>query len=92
MKENYLVCYDVRNEKRLRKVFKYSKQFGLHLQYSVFLCRFTWQELKDFKNGLKEIIDKRKDDIRIYPLPSEMKVIILGCGDRIPDGVNIFID
>lgn len=92
MKENYLVCYDIADEKRLRNVFKYIKQFGLHLQYSVFYCRFTWKELEKFKAGLKEIIDRKKDDIRIYPLPSELKVLIMGCGDRIPDGVNIFIE
>jgi CRISPR-associated protein Cas2 len=65
---------------------------GIHLQYSVFHCSFTWQKLIEIKEKLKGIIDEKKDDVRIYPLPSEEKVIIMGCGDRVPDGVEIFIE
>ncbi|HBE44116.1 MAG TPA: CRISPR-associated endonuclease Cas2 [Deltaproteobacteria bacterium] len=91
MKANYLVCYDVREERRLARVYKYTKQRGIHIQYSVFYCRLTWQELIELKSGLKEIINENEDDIRIYPLPQEMKVLVMGCGDRIPEGVNIFL-
>lgn len=92
MKANYLVCYDIRDDRRLRRVFGFTKRYGLHLQYSVFYCRFTWPELQRFKSRLAELIDKREDDIRIYPLPDKPKVTVLGCGDRLPDGVDIFLD
>jgi len=91
MKANYLVCYDISDEKRLGRVFRFTKNYGLHIQYSVFLCKFTWQELQEFKSHLSNLIDKKNDDIRIYPLPSEIKSIVIGCGDRIPDGVDIFL-
>lgn len=39
-----------------------------------------------------ELIDEKEDDIRIYPLPSSMKVVVMGQGDRVPDGVNLFLD
>ena len=89
MTTNYLVCYDIRNEKRLMKVYKTLKQIGLHIQYSVFHCRLSWQELIQLEERLKELIDESEDDVRIYPLPSEMKVLVMGCGDRIPEGVVI---
>lgn len=92
MKANYLVCYDIRDDRRLRRVFNFTKGHGLHIQYSVFYCRFTWQELKMFKSRLLELIDKRQDDIRIYPLPEDVKVVVMGCGSRLPDGVSIFMD
>jgi CRISPR-associated protein Cas2 len=38
------------------------------------------------------LIDEEEDDVRIYPLPSEEKVIVMGCGDRVPDGVEIFME
>jgi len=91
MKTNYIVCYDIREEKRLARVYKYIKQRGLHIQYSVFHCRLTYQELVELKRDLKQIIDEEVDDVRIYPLPSNMKVIVMGCGDRIPDGVTVFL-
>ncbi len=89
MQSNYLVCYDIKDEKRLARVYRYLKGIGIHLQYSVFHCRLTWKELNEIKTNLLEIIDEKEDDIRIYPLPQEMKVIIMGCGDRVPEGIMI---
>jgi CRISPR-associated protein Cas2 len=34
---------------------------------------------------------RKKDDVRIYPLPADSKTIVMGCGDRVPEGVNIFL-
>ncbi|MFN3533314.1 MAG: CRISPR-associated endonuclease Cas2 [Candidatus Brocadia sp.] len=91
MKSNYIVCYDVTDEKRLRKVFKTLTGIGTHVQYSVFFCKLTWQELTELKKRLNEIIDGNEDDIRIYPLPAHIKFVALGQGDRIPEGVEIFL-
>ena len=91
MTANYLVCYDIRDEKRLVKVFKTMKKRGLHIQYSVFYCRLTWRELIELKEKLSNLIDERKDDVRVYPIPQDMKVKVMGRGDRIPEGVDIFL-
>jgi len=91
MTANYLVCYDIRDEKRLMKVFNTMKKRGLHIQYSVFYCRLTWRELIELKEKLNDIIDERKDDVRVYPIPQDMKVKVMGRGDRIPEGVDIFL-
>lgn len=92
MTANYLVCYDIRDPRRLTKVFRHIKQRGVHLQYSVFYCRLSWEGLVTLKEQLKAIINEKEDDIRIYPLPAEIKVKIMGCGDRVPDGVEIFLE
>lgn len=91
MKANYLICYDIADVRRLARVYRFLKQNGIHLQYSVFYCRLTWEELRWLKGALKDIIDEKFDDIRIYPLPSDLKTIVMGCGDRVPEGVNIFL-
>jgi CRISPR-associated protein Cas2 len=91
MKTNYLVCYDIRDEKRLARVYRYMRRWGLHIQYSVFYCRLTRHELIELKDKLEMLIDARKDDVRVYPLPESMKVTIMGRGDRIPEGVDIFL-
>ncbi|MCC7201916.1 MAG: CRISPR-associated endonuclease Cas2 [Nitrospirae bacterium] len=91
MTANYLVCYDITNERRLSRVFRLMKQRGIHIQYSVFYCRLTWQNLVELKGKLNGIINPREDDVRIYPLPGEMKVVVMGLGDRIPEGVSIFL-
>ena len=38
MRTTYLVCYDICDDKRLKKVFKVMRNYGDHLQYSVFEC------------------------------------------------------
>lgn len=91
MKANYLVCYDIRDPRRLTRVYKLLKGIGLHIQYSVFHCSLSWPDLLELKDKLNGFINDKEDDIRIYPLPSEEKVIVMGCGDRVPDGVEIFI-
>lgn len=91
MTTNYLVCYDIRDPKRLLKVYSCLKKRALHIQYSVFYCRLTWNELIDLKRTLKELIDERRDDVRLYPIPQDMKVKVMGRGDRIPEGVDIFL-
>ncbi len=91
MTAKYLVCYDISEPRRLGKVLKLMKGKGIHLQYSVFHCSLTWPQLLKLKEELKERIDEREDDVRIYPLPSEGKVVVMGCGDKVPEGVEIFI-
>jgi CRISPR-associated protein Cas2 len=91
MKTNYLVCYDIKEERRLQRVYNKMKSWGLHLQYSVFYCLLTRQELDRLTYEIKEIIDPHMDDIRIYPLPARPEIIVLGCGDRVPGGVEVFL-
>lgn len=91
MKTNYLICYDIRDEKRLHRVYNRMKSWGLHLQYSVFFCSLTRQELKRLTDEIEEITDPGMDDVRIYPLPGMPEVIVLGCGDRIPEGVEVVL-
>jgi CRISPR-associated protein Cas2 len=92
MKAKYLVCYDIRDPRRLSRVYKLLKESALHIQYSVFHSTLTWPGLLEMKEKLGRIINENEDDIRIYPLPAEEKVFVMGCGDRIPDGVDIFIE
>ena len=78
MISNYLVCYDIRDPKRLMKVYNFLKKKALHIQYSVFYCRLTWRELVELKEKLGDLIDKRKDDVRVYPIPQDMKILLQG--------------
>jgi len=91
MKAKYLICYDIHDEKRITKIYNYLRGKALHLQYSVFYGILDWEELLAVKNDLSELIDENVDDVRIYPLPSEPKVIVLGQGERVPEGVTVII-
>ncbi len=59
----YVVSYDICDPKRLRLVFKLMKGWGLHIQYSVFLCNLKAQELTELQSDLEDIIDNGADQV-----------------------------
>ncbi len=91
MKGHYLICYDITEPSRLNRIYNRMKSWGLHIQYSVFFCSLTRQQLSELIDMLDSLIDPEEDDIRIYPLPANPETIVLGCGDRVPDGVEVIL-
>lgn len=78
MRSTYLVTYDVRDDKRLRKVYKAMRDFGDHLQYSVFECQFTPIDLAKCRHALGELIHHGDDQVLFIDLgPTE------GRGERV---------
>jgi CRISPR-associated protein Cas2 len=68
MRNTFLVCYDICEEKRLRTVFKTMRDFGDHLQYSIFECQFTETDLVRCRHALSEIINHREDQVLFVDL------------------------
>jgi CRISPR-associated protein Cas2 len=66
-----MVTYDVADNKRVQKVFKKMKNWGDHLQYSVFLCHLNDKELAQMKAELHVIIKHDEDQIMIIRLGPE---------------------
>ena len=68
MRNKYLVAYDIRDEKRLRKVFIKMRGFGDSIQYSVFLCELSAKEKAVMVSELEEIINHKDDSIIVINL------------------------
>lgn len=64
----YLVCYDVCDEKRLRKTHKVMMGYGDPLQYSVFRCILSEQEKMLMLSHLLEVIHPRQDRVMVVDL------------------------
>ena len=78
MRTTYLVCYDVADEKRLRRAFKTCRNFGDHLQYSVFECDLSPAEKLELEDALNKLINHDEDQVLFVSLgPAE------GRGDRV---------
>jgi len=78
MRTTYLVCYDITNDKRLRRVFKTCTNFGDHLQFSVFECDLNASEKVQLESALSDIIKHDEDQVLFIELgPAE------GRGDRV---------
>jgi len=92
MKIAYIISYDIANERRLNRIHNYLKGQGVHLQKSVFYCLLSRERLKKIQDDLQQKINNSVDDIRIYPLVANFKPIILGQGDRVPEGIWVYLD
>ncbi len=78
MRNTFLVCYDISDDKRLRKVFRTMRDFGDHIQYSVFECQLTPEDLARCRHALAQIIHHEQDQVLFVDLgPTE------GRGDRV---------
>lgn len=84
MRNTYLVCYDVCDDKRLRRVFRTMRNYGDHLQYSVFECQMTPIDLARCRKELSDIIKHNEDQVLFVDLgPSD------GRGERVIAALGI---
>ena len=64
-RRRYLVAYDIRDAKRLRKVHKTMKAFGWSMQYSVFVCDLDRIELFALETELGAHLHHGMDSVAI---------------------------
>lgn len=67
----YMICYDISDQRRLRKTAKVLQDFGIRVQKSFFQCEISKEGLVKLRTALLEIIDLKKDYFYIYPLCDE---------------------
>jgi CRISPR-associated protein Cas2 len=68
MRTTYLICYDISDEKRLRRVFKICEDYGSHLQYSVFESDLSQIEKTELERKLSAEINTREDQVLFVEL------------------------
>lgn len=64
----YLVCYDIADPKRLRRVATACEDYGYRKQYSVFLVRVSTTDFVRLRSRLYDIIDLNADQVLFIPL------------------------
>ena len=68
MRNTFLVCYDIADDTRLRKVHKTMCGFGDRLQYSVFECKFSPSDLARCRHAVDRLIHHREDQVLFVDL------------------------
>ena len=61
-----IVSYDIVDDKRRTKLAKRLCDFGKRVQYSVFECDLTKEQLQDMTQQALKQIDEEEDSLRIY--------------------------
>lgn len=85
----YLLAYDIRNARRLRRVHRVATDYGDPLQYSLFVCDLTRIELMRLKSALAEEMKTTEDSVSIFdlgpPAGRGIKCIeFIGCHRQLP--------
>lgn len=88
--QRWLLAHDIRDPRRLQRVWRYLRQEGVRLQYSVYMLAGTRQQVETIIQRLRQLIDEREDDVRIYPLTENTR--IWGLGTQFNDDGNTLCD
>lgn len=67
-RSRFLLTYDIRHPRRLKRVHGVAKDYGEPLQYSVFVCDLMRLELVDMRTHLVEEMNQREDSVSIFDL------------------------
>lgn len=76
--QSFLICYDICDPKRLRRVHKTIRDVGMPIQFSVFLADLKQSELDRLVDKLAHLINVSEDKVNFYCLKSSKEEICLG--------------
>jgi CRISPR-associated protein Cas2 len=68
IRHRFIVCYDVREPKRLRRTHNTMLGYGDPLQYSVFVCDLSPTELLLMEEKLRRVVSLAEDAIHMVDL------------------------
>lgn len=77
-----VISYDVVEDKQRTKLLKLLRGYGVHVQYSVFECDLSAEQLVQLKGEIRQLIDQHTDSVRIYRLDAAAikRIAVLGLG------------
>lgn len=86
--KHWLIAYDIRCNRRLRRVHQYVSKRAIQVQYSVYGLEADDRRIRDILDDLQILIDSDVDDVRIYHLPESCPVWLLG-SQEFPEGISL---
>jgi len=76
----WVVCYDVHDETRLRKVARIMEQYGTRIQKSVFECWLPEEHLQKMQQAVRSELDAQTDTFRLYAVCKNCQAISESAG------------
>lgn len=68
MSRFFAICFDIHDQRRLRRVSNELENFGVRVQGSLFECHLDEDDLICLKERIALLIDADEDHVRYYPL------------------------
>ncbi len=81
------VSYDIPDDRRRNRLLNILKDYGTHVQYSVFECNLDNDQFQRLFRKIKAVINESEDNVRLYFLCQACveKIIIEGQGKLTED-------
>jgi len=87
-----VVSYDLPDDRRRTHLSNALEDFGVRVQYSVFECLLTPDQIDQLRARMARLIDPAKDSVRIYRLCQDCveKIEILGRG-KVTEDPGVYV-
>jgi len=85
----YILSYDIRHEKRLKKFHYRLKKRALALQKSVFLIEANEAEIQQIITLVQQHTHTHEDDVRLYPISQPQAIWGAGIQHQAFTGLDI---
>ena len=84
MNQLVVVCFDIRDGRRLYRVARELGNFGTRVQRSIFECHLAPAQLGKLQRRLAKLIDEEEDQVRYYFLcPRDRRSILIDGTGRV---------
>ncbi|MEE2003031.1 CRISPR-associated endonuclease Cas2 [Alkalimonas sp. MEB108] len=74
----YLIAYDIRDKKRLQRLYKFLQRHCLALQESVLMFHGKKDQWQQLRQDIRKRIKISEDDVRVYRLPPGVGIEFTG--------------
>lgn len=81
----YLVCYDICDSRRLRRVHRLIRDLGVPIQFSIFEIEVNSDQFEQLRAELTDLINGAEDKVMFYRLSPEQDRICLGVSVQTED-------
>ena len=90
---NMIVAYDIANPKRLNRVARVMKDYGLRVQKSIFEVEATEVVFAEMKHRAEQVMVREEDGVKYFPLCDRCAdtLIAMGVSGALPDDEGYMI-
>ncbi|HET8682390.1 MAG TPA: CRISPR-associated endonuclease Cas2 [Micromonosporaceae bacterium] len=93
-RRRYLVAYDIREDRRLRSVATCMEGYGDRIQYSVFVCDLSDQEVVEMRSDIETRIKSSEDSVMVIDLgraDDSTRFLFIGQHEPLPANAAVIV-
>jgi len=79
-----VVVYDIPNDKRRTKLSNFLEGYGRRVQFSVFECFLSLDQMRQLDEKVKKLVEPVEDNVRFYWISEEAVSRVLVIGGEAP--------